>query len=156
EYERYAQNRFVNNVSIDPTDHNHLAVSTHGECAAPFDPSCIAETKDGGRTWRVLKAPEAWLEGGGLIIVNGGLWVWCGASMKLTKDGGNSWSNVSLAGGGSCEAEYTIRSFVPATNGKYYLGSRNGLLRSTNGETWEHVPGTNGFMVMVAQGSRKL
>jgi len=52
--------------------------------------------------------------------------------------------------------DYTIRSFVPAINGKYYLGSRNGLLRSTNGETWERVPGTNGLMVMIAHGSRKL
>jgi hypothetical protein len=41
-------------------------------------------------------------------------------------------------------------------DGKYYLGSRNGVLRSTNGETWERVPGTNGSMVMIAQGSRKL
>jgi photosystem II stability/assembly factor-like uncharacterized protein len=76
--------------------------------------------------------------------------------MKVTKDAGNSWSSVSLAGGGSCEAEYTIRPFAFSANGKYYLGSRKGVLRSADGETWERVPGTDGFMVMIAQGSRKL
>jgi photosystem II stability/assembly factor-like uncharacterized protein len=156
EYERHAGYRFVNNVSIDPTDHRHVVVSTHGECTAPYQPSCIAETKDGGSTWKVLSAPEGWTEGGGLVLVKGQVWVWCGPSMKVTNDGGNSWLSVSLDGGGSCEAEYTIRSFVPATNGKYYLGSRDGVLRSTNGETWERIPGTKGAMVMIAQGARKL
>jgi hypothetical protein len=61
-----------------------------------------------------------------------------------------------LAGGGSCEAEYTIRSFVPAANGKYYLGSRNGVLRSTDGLAWEVVPGTGGTLVMIAQGSKQV
>ena len=61
-----------------------------------------------------------------------------------------------LAGGGSCEAEYTIRSFVPAANGKYYLGSRSGVLTSTDGMTWAHDLGTSGTMVMIAQGSKQV
>lgn len=156
-YDSVAAYRFVNNVALDPTDNKHLAVSTHGDCAAPYSPSCIAESKDGGATWRVLKGPESWFEGGGLIIVKGAHWLWCGAySMKVTKDAGASWTDIGLAGGGGCEAEYTIRSFEPASNGKYYVGSRNGVLRSTNGENWERIPGTSGFMVMVAQSSKKL
>ena len=156
EYETHADYRFVNNVSLDPTDHLHLVVSTHGGCSAPYGPSCIAETKDGGSSWRVLSAPEGWVEGGGLILVKGGLWIWCGSSLMVTTDAGESWSNDALAGGGSCEAEYTIRSFVPAANGKYYLGSRAGVLRSTDGAKWEHVPGTSGTMVMIAQGSKQV
>jgi hypothetical protein len=141
---------------MDPTDHRHLVVSTHGPCKAPYAPSCIAETKDAGKTWKLLSAPEAWAEGGGLVLIKGGTWVWCGATMMVTTNAGASWSNTALAGGGTCEAEYTIRTFEPASNGKYYLGSRNGVLRSTNGETWEKIPGTSGFMVMVAQGSKKV
>jgi hypothetical protein len=156
EYERHAEYRFVNNVSLDPTDNLHLVISTHGNCSAPYGPSCIGESQDGGRTWRVMSAPEAWFEGGGLILVKGGHWIWCGSKMMVTKDGGMSWSGNALAGGGSCEAEYTIRPFVPASNGKYYLGSRNGVLRSTNGENWEHIPSTSGLLVMIAQGSRKV
>ena len=30
EYETHADYRFVNNVSLDPTDHQHVVVSTHG------------------------------------------------------------------------------------------------------------------------------
>jgi len=156
EYESHAEYRFVNNVSLDPTDHQHLVVSTHGGCTAPYQPSCIAETKDGGRSWRVLSAPEGWAEGGGLILVKGGHWIWCGSTMMVTTDAGASWDSDVLAGGGSCEAEYTIRSFVPAANGSYYLGSRNGVLRSTDGVAWEHVPGTGGTLVMIAQGSKQV
>ncbi len=71
----------------------------------------------------------------------------------LTKDAGKSWT---LAHSGSCEAEYTIRAFVPAANGKYYLGSRNGVLQSSDGLKWEHVPNTGGLMVMIAQGSKRV
>jgi photosystem II stability/assembly factor-like uncharacterized protein len=156
EYNAHAAYRFVNNVSLDPADHLHVVVSTHGECSAPYAPSCIGETKDGGTTWKVLTAPEGWSEGGGLILVKGGLWIWCGSIMMVTPDGGTSWAKDALAGGGSCEAEYTIRSFVPAANGKYYLGSRNGVLRSTDGAKWEHVKNTNGTMVMIAQGSKQV
>ena len=56
EYESHADYRFVNNVSLDPTDHRHLVVSTHGACSAPYAPSCVAETHDGGTSWRVLTA----------------------------------------------------------------------------------------------------
>jgi hypothetical protein len=156
EYETLAEYRFVNNVSLDPTDHLHVVVSTHGACKAPYDPNCIAETKDGGSSWKLLKAPEPWVEGGGLIIVEGGLWIWCGTSLMVSKDSGASWSSDALTGGGSCEAEYTIRPFVPAANGKYYLGSRGGVLRSADGAKWEHVAGTSGTLVMVTQGSKQV
>ena len=38
EYDSHADYRFVNNVSLDPTDHLHVVVSTHGACSAPYDP----------------------------------------------------------------------------------------------------------------------
>ena len=113
EYNMVADYRFVNNVSLDPTDHLHVIVSTHGGCKAPYDPSCIAETKDGGTTWRVLKGPEGWWEGGGVILVKGGLWIWCGSSMIVTSDSGATSGQNALAGGGSCEAEYTSARSSP-------------------------------------------
>src|SRR5882672_741028 len=81
EYNIHAAYRFVNNVSLDPTDHLHVVVSTHGGCSAPYEPSCLAETKDGGKTWRVLRAPEGWFEGGGIVVVKGGQWIWCGSTL---------------------------------------------------------------------------
>ncbi len=156
EYATVADYRFVNNVSVDPTNHLHVVVSTHGACEAPYEPSCIAETQDGGSTWKLMSSPEAWAEGGGLILVQGDNWIWCGTSMLLTADGGKTWNSADLEGGGSCEAEYTIRSFVPAANGKYYLGSRQGVLRSDDGKQWEHIPTSSGTMVMIAQGSKQV
>jgi hypothetical protein len=156
EYETHADYRFVNNVSLDPTDHLHVVVSTHGACKDPYGPSCIAETNDGGASWQLRKAPEGWVEGGGLVLVKGGLWIWCGSSMMVTTNGGETWQPDVLAGGGTCEAEYTIRAFEPAANGKYYLGSRNGVLVSADGEHWQRSPSTSGFMVMIAQGSKRV
>jgi photosystem II stability/assembly factor-like uncharacterized protein len=156
EYNTVADYRFVNNVSLDPTDHLHVVVSTHGGCKEPWAPSCIAETTDGGANWKLVKAPEGWQEGGGLVLVKGGHWIWCGTQMMVTTDGGASWDMSALTGGGSCEAEYTIRAFVPASNGNYYLGSRGGVLRSADGVKWEHVTNTSGNMVMVTQGSTEL
>jgi len=156
-YDSVAQGRFVNNVSLDPTDHLHLVVSTHGSCAVPYAPTCIGESHDGGSTWTVLTAPVSWGEGGGLILVKGGLWIWCGGgeTMLVTTDGGSTWSSNVLANGAGCEAEYTIRAFVPASNGNYYLGSRNGVLRSPDGQNWTPIPGTSGTLVAVAQGSKR-
>ena len=156
EYNDVADYRFVNNVSLDPTNHEHVVVSTHGGCKAPYEPSCIAETNDGGSSWSVITAPEGWAEGGGLILVKGGHWIWCGATMMVTTDGGKTWSKDVVSGGGSCEAEYTIRAFVPAENGKYYLGSRGGVLRSSDGKQWEKAGSSSGTMVMVTQGSKQV
>jgi hypothetical protein len=153
EYGMHADYLFVNNVSMDPTDHLHLLVSTHGGCTAPYEPSCMAETKDGGDTWRTLTSPEGWVEGGGVVIVDGDTWVWCGTELMITQDAGETWTHDNLEGGGSCEAEYTIAPLVPTANGNYYLGSRQGVIRSADGVSWEHVPGTSGFMVMIAHGS---
>jgi hypothetical protein len=156
EWEAHAAYRFVNNVSMDPKDHLHLVVSTHGECSAPFAPSCLAETRDGGKTWSTKAGPEGWYEGGGLVIVEGAKWIWCGSELIVTEDAGATWQRGRLTGGGSCEAEYTIRPLTPAANGKLYLGSRDGVLRSTDGSRWEHVAGTSGTMVMMAHGSKRV
>ncbi|MDF3068182.1 MAG: hypothetical protein K0R38_3783, partial [Polyangiaceae bacterium] len=74
-----------------------------------------------------------------------GLWLWCGTSLMVTPDGGKSWDKAALEGGGSCEAEYTIRAFVPASDGNYYVGSRNGVIRSKDGLKWTRVANTSGF-----------
>jgi photosystem II stability/assembly factor-like uncharacterized protein len=156
DYNAHAEYRFVNNVSMDASNHLHLLVSTHGGCSAPYGPNCMAETLDGGKSWRTFTAPETWVEGGGVVIVSGSTWVWCGTTLLVTENAGATWQRGKLAGGGTCEAEYTIKPLTRAANGKYYLGSRDGVLRSADGKTWEHVPGTGGFMVMMAQGSSEL
>ena len=52
EYETHAAYRFVNNVSLDPTDHLHVGGVDARRVYGPYGPSCIGETKDAGRPGR--------------------------------------------------------------------------------------------------------
>jgi hypothetical protein len=155
-WEAHQPYRFANNISIDPTNPKHLVVSSHGECTPPYGPSCNTETWDGGETWTVSIAPEGWVEGGGVIIVEGSTWIWCGNELMITQDSGATWQPNKLAGGGSCSGQYTISPLNRASNGNYYLGSTNGVLRSADGVNWEHVPNSHGFQMMLTQGSTDL
>jgi hypothetical protein len=156
EYNDHADYRFVNNVSMDASDHLHLVIATHGGCSEPYAPNCMAETLDGGNAWRTFVAPETWQEGGGIVVVEGDTWVWCGSVLMVTQDAGKTWADDALTGGGTCEAEYTIHPLTRASNGNYYLGSRNGVIRSADGVHWEHVGMTSGRMVMLTQGAKHL
>lgn len=146
----------VNTVSIDAADHRHLLVSAQGLCAAPYAPTCLGETHDGGATWRVLTAPEPWQDGSGVIALNGGHWLWCGAGMWVTTDAGTAWSQVVLPGGGTCDARHVTRALVSAANGRYYLGSPDGVLSSLDGITWTRLAGTSGPMGVLAVGTDRL
>lgn len=140
EYATHAESNFANNVSMDPTNHLHLVVTTHGSCSAPYDPNCDAETFDGGETWTLSKAPSGWAEGGGVFVLDEKTWLWCDpfGGIWRTGDGAKSFQKVRTGFGGN--GEFTNGPYVAASDGAYYLTSVQGILRSADrGQTWTQI-----------------
>jgi hypothetical protein len=125
---------FVQGFSIDPTDSQHLVLTFHFNCTGTYAPMCMAETKDGGTTWRAFKGPTGgWSEGGGPITLGSTTWLYASnGGLYFTKDSGGTWEKVSNNGGGS---PYKLK------DGSLLLGGDYGMLRSSDGHSWTQVPG---------------
>ena len=67
----------VQSISIDPSDHNHLAITFHADCAAPWTPWCFSQSTDGGSTWQLFNGPTSvpgftvtgWSEGASISVL---------------------------------------------------------------------------------------
>jgi hypothetical protein len=142
-------NGFITGVDIDPTDHTHLVVESHGNCSTGA--TCAAESTNGGSSWTLvdMKAAGAWSENSSIAILDRTTWIYCGlfSGMFRTADEGATWQPVD-AGGALPSCNYydprvwldsTGRTYVPAIA---YTGA--GLLQSQpNGNaTWTLVPGS--------------
>jgi hypothetical protein len=133
------QYNFASIISMDPTDRTHLVVSYHESCAGIYMPGCLAETKDSGATWRLIKLPVGGAEAAGVALVNARTWLF-GVPFNglwVTTDGGASWNKAANDGG------YNL---FRSANGTYFLAG-NGILRSTDALTWTRVP-SNAYSVM--------
>jgi photosystem II stability/assembly factor-like uncharacterized protein len=161
EYAKVQDERFVNNISMDPSDPLHLVFATHGACAAPYAPTCDGESFDGGATWKLSVAPSGWAEGGGVMVLDKTTWLWNSPTgtktepggIWRTEDNGQSFQKVFEGNGGN--GEFTNQPIVAASDGAYYLSSVGGVLRSADkGKTWMKV--RDGRWVGFAMSSTKL
>lgn len=125
------QNGFTQEMSMDPTDPRHLAVSFHANCSGAVAPSCLGETKDGGAHWRLLKsATNGWVEGASPIILGGDSWLLSTASgVYRTPDAGANWTKI---------ADWGSHQAYHAKDGTWYLGSVD-VLMSKDGVSWSHI-----------------
>jgi len=128
-----AGGNFVQGFSMDPTDSKHLVLTFHFNCTGTFAPMCMAETKDGGTTWRAFKGPTSgWSEGAAPIVLGSNTWLYAtGSALYYTKDGATSWEKVSSNGGGG---------LYRAKDGTMFLGGDGGMLQSKDGYAWSQVP----------------
>jgi hypothetical protein len=138
------QYNFANVVAMDPADHQHLLLTFHATCNAPYNQTCIAETHDAGATWRLINGEASWVGTEGQIVYfldDAQTWLWGSQSNGLwrTADGGQSWSavpdNTALAHLQGAQLHRT-------KDGVYYLAAANGVLRSPDGISWTTVDGT--------------
>jgi hypothetical protein len=137
---------FLARISMDPTNHQHLVINFHDNCSGSHAPVCFGETKDGGMTWNVIDVPASlvsgWAEGTGVIVADSKTWLYSNGGLYLTKDGGNSWHQVSN------QANVDTAQFqVPG--GSYYVGSASGVLSSTDLSNWTLIPNSGGLVQQV-------
>ncbi|HEV8244985.1 MAG TPA: hypothetical protein VGP93_04425, partial [Polyangiaceae bacterium] len=130
-------------------------VGTHANCKAPYDPSCQAETTDGGDTWHIVKVPgDNWQEQAGPFVIDATTWVYAAPSgLYLTTNNGESFDEVTPAGafnygGGEVENHGITRD----KNGIYYLTSYQGIVKSSDGHTWSLIPNSGGRTVSLVLG----
>jgi hypothetical protein len=130
----------ITGISMDPTDHTHLVVESHGNCASGH--ACAGESTDSGATWTLidLTAVGAWAESSTVAIVNRKTWLYCGLFSGLfrTADEGASWQTMQDMGAlPSCNY---YESYVwQASDGRYYVPAiayaGPGLLQSPSNDT---------------------
>src|SRR5262249_29776195 len=76
---------FVQAIAMDPTNSEHLAVTFHDNCGAPFQPLCMSQSTDGGNTWTEFNGPSeltGWQEGATLTVLGATNYLYgCGAGV---------------------------------------------------------------------------
>jgi hypothetical protein len=126
---------WFNALSVDPTDRNHLVGGTHTGCKGPYAPNCLAETRDGGGTWRLIPAPGASNEQCGsyihdqttLVYASGqdGAWV---ATDNRPDNPTPTWVKINQGANGADTGLLAYR----ASTGKYYFGTDYGVLEGSS------------------------
>lgn len=149
EVETTVQYNFFQDLALDPTNHKHIVVTFHANCSGPTGPNCMAETKDGGATWRLFKGPlDSWGEGAGPFVFNDTTFI-MGATQNgiwYTANSGATWEKVGPG---------TNRQMYKSTNGAYYIGTAYGMHRSTDGgHTWSQIPNAPSSDGVMGDGKR--
>jgi len=124
-------------ASMDPNDPNHLVAIFHENCVGEYAPACMAETKDGGESWRIFKGPiDQWVEGASIITLGPDSWIYTTLFHGLysTTDGGKNWSKIPGNGAGS-------QSYL-ADDRTLYLSGSEGIRMSQDHSTWSLIEGS--------------
>jgi photosystem II stability/assembly factor-like uncharacterized protein len=122
---------WFNALSVDPTDRLHLVGGTHTGCMDPFAPNCLAETRDGGATWRLIKAPPSGNEqcgayihdGTTLMYASGQVGAWVASDDRPDQDS-PTWVQISQGANGADTGLFAYR----ASDGRYFVASDYGVL----------------------------
>lgn len=151
---------FFQSIALDPMDHLHLVAATHANCNPPENTiGCQIESVDGGATWSMVSNPEnaAWAENGGALAFGPSHWVYGqpGGRLWITQDHGASWQDHTPAGQMGTTGGF-LGAPVVADDHLYYLPTFTGVLRSSDGLTWEDLPGLRGRFVGFAAGSGRI
>jgi len=152
----------ITSIHMDPGDHAHLVVESHGNCAAT-NKTCAAETADAGVTWKVidLSAVGDWSEGSGIAIVDRSTWLYCGVFSGLfrTADEGASWTQMDV-GGALPDCDYYQPRLWTDPGGRTYLAAiaytGPGILKSAPGDTskWTLIDASPQADLLVATGTQ--
>lgn len=130
---------FVAQAYLDPTNHQHLLLSFHGSCAAPYTPVCYAESPDAGATWTLRNGDQRWVpsEAQTIYAADGQRWLFANHADGLwyTLNAGQTWTLIDPLGAGHWPS-----TLYRSATGVFYIGADNGLWRSPDFTIWTRLP----------------
>lgn len=148
-------------VAVDPTDFEHLLVSSHSPWSWETNaPAGVLESKDGGESWIVHPAEPTWGQGHAInFLFNpelgiGDAQTWLlgtqGDGMWRTTDAGGSWTKVS-----DTAIQHGGGTIYYGHSGLLFASGTPTLLRSEdNGTSWMSVgPPGGGFTAVHGDGA---
>lgn len=133
----------IEKIAMDPEAHRHLTATFHGPCAngpGGGEWACMAETLDGGFTWRLTNSAQYWSEGDGQTMVDATTWFFSnGGDVHRTIDAGATWTKVK---DGFSVGEYDTGGCIyTGPDGVFYAGGSRGMSRSNDGISWQGIEG---------------
>ena len=136
----------IEKLSMDPTNDMHLTATFHSPCRGSPNGggewACIAETHDGGETFRLTHSAQNWSEGDGQTMLNDKTWFFStgGGTIWRTVDAGATWNMVY---NGFAIGEYNSSGCIyTARDGSFYTGGGRGMAHSADGIVWKPMPNT--------------
>jgi hypothetical protein len=163
EWAKVVQYNLVSSVGMEAKNPQHLVVSAHALCQAPYGAVCEAETTDGGATWKITTVPipnqTDWIAGAGAFIIDANSWLFSTYSrgLWLTRDRGATFTEVTPAGAtGVTNGKVITLPFAPGPGGKYYLAAMEGVLDSADALAWSLLPSSGGRAVGLAFGTDRI
>jgi len=139
------QYNFANVVAIDPLNHLHILLTFHEPCLAPHPATCIAETTNGGTSWRLIDGHPSWDGNEGQVIFflnDSQTWLWGSQSNGFWRSGnsGQSWEQIA----GMTTSHLQGSQLVRTANGTFFAAGADGIWQSPDGaaSTWKLVPDT--------------
>jgi hypothetical protein len=150
------QYNFVNTITMDPANPQHLLLAFHATCSAPYTTNCIAESSDGGGTWKVINGDPSWNSEGWqgfflndsktFLLASSGDGVW------TTNDDGATWKKIE----DSSQGEHNGNQIYRATDGTFYFGATGGVLRSPDGVAWTLIPNSGQLILGLASSGQTI
>jgi photosystem II stability/assembly factor-like uncharacterized protein len=143
------QYNFFQDLSLDPTNPQHIVVTFHAPCMGQYAPSCMAQTMDGGNTWQLfLSATSMWEEGAGPLVLGPTTWL-LGTTVDgvfYTSDSGGHWEKV---------APFANRQMYRTQDqSAYYLGGPEGLYTSPDAHVWTAIANSPAGFGIIGDGKR--
>jgi photosystem II stability/assembly factor-like uncharacterized protein len=123
---------FVHNVSMDPTNPQHLVVSPHFTCEGSHSMYCLLETQNGGADWNVIENAPPNGEQAGVVVVDANTWFFAEGfgGLQRTADEGKTWTLVANPQG------YAFASLVHPDGGSYFISAQFNMITSPDGIAW--------------------
>jgi hypothetical protein len=141
EFASTVASNFVENVTMDPTNHLHLMVATHAACSGNYGPGiCFAQSRDGGGTWTMMKAPDnLQFENGHLTLMGPDTWFWFQPFGGIWRTGDHGVTMPQVYNGYGLDSEGVV---YRNRDGTYFAASYAGVLKSTDTVSWSLIPGS--------------